>query len=302
MKTSKQLTALILTTTSILVAACGKKSGNEVDSSVSDTVEAGITALSGLGDDGSNSAVAADNSRTFMDRLLDETFAERTAQATLGCTRTLSGSAGTCTRDVNCTFGAYSWSGDVALTFSNGSSCLNPGISNAGDSVTRIADFLRSGPRGSLKTISSTSAGHTDYLGDVIGGGTTATRTAGGGLSVAVNGVSKVLASASGSSLFDISLKTSSPVSMNHLARNGRVVTDGSLQIIHNLAKYTATHTYKNVVWSNNDCCYPTSGEIDIAFDGSVTGSATVTFNGCGSGLIQNDKGSQLSFSLANCE
>ena len=54
---------------------------------------------------------------------------------------------------------------------------------------------------------------------------------------------------------------------MNQLARNGRTVSSGVIEIFHNRALYKAEHSISNLSFSSN-CCYPTSGSISSTFTG----------------------------------
>ncbi|HUP57224.1 MAG TPA: hypothetical protein VM598_07205 [Bdellovibrionota bacterium] len=294
------LSLVVLTV--IALSACGKKGSDrfaqETAPAISDMVESSLNTIGGAGDDASNETVSATSTRSKLETMLAEAFLPKDAWAA-SCTRTLSGSAGTCTRDVNCEWGPYTWGGQVALTFSNGTSCLNPSIANPGDYFTRTANFSIAGPRGSIATISSA---HENYLGETISGGSKVTRQGDGSLAVDVLGVSKVLKlTGQTDPLMDVSFKTAQPLTMNQLRRNGRVVTGGSLVIQHNRARYSATHTYSAITWGEAGCCYPTSGTIDIAFSEGAEGSAQVVFNGCGSFSVTSGENS-ASFSLANCE
>jgi len=186
----------------------------------------------------------------------------------------------------------------VQLTFSNGTNCLNPSISNPGDYFIRSGSFTLNGPRGSLET---TTAAHVSYQGESIGGGAKVTRQADGSLGVDVLGGTKILKVSSGDEIMDISIRTKKTVTMNQLRRAGRVITGGELEIIHNLARFNAVHTYSGLTWGEAGCCYPTSGTIDIAFSGNLDGTAQVVFNGCGSFTVTRGADSAV-FSLANCE
>jgi len=66
----------------------------------------------------------------------------------------------------------------------------------------------------------------------------------------------------------------------------------GSLEVNHNLAGFTAIFTPSNLQWSAG-CCHPVAGSLAVTYSGSKTGTATVSFNGCGSATVNQDGQSQ---------
>lgn len=259
-----------------------------------DTIEASINSVSGASDDANNETVIAQSSPHFFERLLDQVFISSAYAA--ACTRSLTNSgSGVCNRNVNCEAGAYVWSGTAQLTFSNGNSCA---LGVMGETFTRTINFTRSGPRGSLQT---TSANRSPYTGPTIGGGVEVTKVD-NGVAVDVNilGQHKILTRTNGSVIFDMSFETPTPLQLNKLARNGRIISSGVLDVYHNRAQFKAEHTISNLTYSSS-CCYPVSGSISTTFTGSLSGVGSVTFNGCGNyTAIYN--GQSKTFSMANCE
>lgn len=283
--------SFVLILATIALTACQPKEESISNTSsldqIADSVEGAITGTSGAVDDGSGESMVAQQNilKNFL-------FSEAHA----ACTRTLSNNgAGNCSRNVNCDFGAYLWSGTVSFNFANGSTCS---LTGAGDSFTRTPEFGRTGPRGTLQT---TSQNRQAWDGTTIGGGMTITQIDGAGnLSVDIDGVHKILTRTGGRNVFDVSISTVSPLQMNQLARNGRVISSGVLAVHHNRARFTAEHDFQNVSYTGS-CCYPTTGSISSTLSGSLNGSATVTFNGCGT-MSVSYQGRSKSFTLANCE
>ncbi len=284
----------------MIMTSC-KKSNSPATTSVSttnidnyaDTIETSVNGLSGALDDANNETIVAVNKPNIFEMLLEKTLLSNAYAAT--CSRALSNSSGVCTRNVNCESGAYVWSGVAQLTFSNGTNCSLGAI---GETYTRTVDFTRSGPRGSLQT---TSASRAPYAGANIGGGIEVTK-ADNGTAVDINilGQHKILTRSNGTRLFDISTKTLSDLRLNQIARNGRVVQSGAIEVLHNLAQFTANHTITNLTYSSA-CCYPVSGSISTTLSGSLSGNGSVTFNGCGN-FTATLNGQTKSYSLSNCE
>jgi hypothetical protein len=276
----------------ILCACQGKESAQSLNSSDLDlyanSIEAGLTGVGGASDDVSNEPMVAEARQSFWSNLL-------ISEALAGCSRNLTNDgSGNCVRDVNCDYGAYLWSGNVTMSFSNGSVCS---LTGSGDSFTRLVDFARTGARGILQTTSNDRVAWTD---ETIGGGMTISQVdATGNLELEVLGQHKIL-TRNGRSIFDVSFKTSTPLLLNKLARNGRVISEGSLVIQHNRVHVTAEHSVNDLAFSS-DCCYPVSGGITSTFSGNLNGSGSVSFHGCGNFTVTLN-GQEKSYSMANCE
>ena len=282
----------------ISIVGCKKeaaKVGQSTDNidNFADTIEASLTSVGGATDDANNESVVAESKQNLLHKILDQAFISNAYAAS--CSRSLTNASGVCTRNVNCEYGAYVWSGTAQLTFSNGSTCSLGAI---GETYTRTVNFTRSGPRGSLQT---TSSSRTPYTGSAIGGGIEVTK-ADNGTAVDVNilGQHKILTRTNGSVLFDMSFSTTTPLQLNKLARNGRIISSGVLEVYHNRAQFKAEHSMSNLSFSSS-CCYPVSGTISTNFSGSLNGSGSITFNSCGN-FTASYKGQTKTYAMANCE
>jgi hypothetical protein len=183
--------------------------------------------------------------------------------------------------------------GFVRLTYSQ-SACT---LSSTGDTVTRTYDLTLSGPHGGVATVSSASA--SDYRGTNYGGGGVLTKTA-SGYSVDVLGKHIALNFRS-IPLYSVSIRTLSTLQLTGtLSRASRVWSSGQLEVNHNLAGFTAVFQPSNLQWTSG-CCYPVSGSLSVQYSGSRTGSATVTFNGCGTANY-SDGVQQKTIALNYCE
>ncbi|MGE0762381.1 MAG: hypothetical protein AB7N80_03785 [Bdellovibrionales bacterium] len=270
------------------LVGCGQKileDSNSLDT-ISTSVESGITAVSAVADDQVGSSLVMGSKPTFSEyasRVFNQIVPEAQAAA---CSRALyemcvSGvsSATRSTLYSNCSLpSGRTLNGSVTLTYSDLSCNLD-----VGDSVNRSYDFAMNGLYGGQLLVSSAS--HTDYRGNSIGGGGNLTRLGANSWQIDVAGKRKTFVR-SGNTFFDIQVRTTAPMNvLNTLARNGRVVDGGSFEVIHNLAKFTATYTPSQLTWSGT-CCHPISGSLSVSYSGSVTGSGSVTFNGCGSATL----------------
>jgi hypothetical protein len=92
---------------------------------------------------------------------------------------------------------------------------------------------------------------------------------------------------------------------------SSRVVT-GSVKVYHNLLKVVGTATFNDVVHSDT-CCMPIGGSISTVFSAGTNVSPTaigklmvgktetLTFTGCGTGVLQAYDGTTSSVSLSRC-
>jgi hypothetical protein len=185
-----------------------------------------------------------------------------------------------------CSVGAATLNGAVMLTFSDTAACA---IADAGQSVTRTADFTLAGPYGGTLAVSAPD------------GGQTLTRTA-GGFSYTVGGMRRVLTGPDGHTLFDISTRTTVAIGITGSSRADLVIASGALEISHNLAKYQVTLAPQNLTWAST-CNCAVAGQLvgTLAGGGKLDGkSATVVLTGCGQADVSID-GETESVTLDRC-
>lgn len=188
----------------------------------------------------------------------------------------------------------FTLNGSVTLTYSNNSCLLN-----VGDSVVRTYDHTIAGPRG--LSIETTSVLRADYRGTQIGGGGRLSHTGANSWTIDILGKHKI-GSFRDRSIFDVSVRTTTPVAISgSLARSGRTVSSGALEVNHNRAQFTATYQVTQPLVWNSSCCHPVSGALSATYAGSLSGSGTVSFNGCGSADLTKD-GVTRTLSIGYCE
>lgn len=288
--------ALILSVLLLSLVACKKQASQTVSTinidNYADTIETSLNSVSGAVDDANNESMVAQSSTSLIEKLIDQTLLSSAYAA--ACTRTLSNSFGVCTRNVNCEAGNYVWSGTAQLVFNNLSTCS---LGTAGEFFTRTVNYTISGPRGSLQI---TSSNRNVYSGATIGGGIEVTKGTGTDVDVDILGQHKILTRSSGVTIFDMSFETPTPLQLNKLARNGRIISSGVLDVYHNRAQFKAQHTVSNLTYSSS-CCYPVSGSVSSTFSGTLSGSGSVTFNSCGN-FTATYNGQSKTFTMASCE
>jgi hypothetical protein len=183
-------------------------------------------------------------------------------------TRFTACNAGTRTRTfTNCAVGAATLDGSVSLAFSATPLCV---LAEAGQSITRTADFTLTGLYGGTLAVTSP------------GGGQTLTKTA-AGYTYAVGGMQRVLKGPAGRTVFDISTSTTTPLQITGSSRADLTIVSGALQVTHHLAGYAVTFTPSNLAWSAHCNCAVSGSLTGTVSGGKHDGkSATVTLKGCG--------------------
>ena len=292
-----------LITIGVIVAitqGCAKKSTDSDTTSVSDTeavVESGVSIVSGSLDEQSNASFAFRSEKVksiWQTLLIDKAYAA-------GCSRAF---LQTCTAGIreitysNCSTpnSLKQMDGSVKLTYSNASCSMT----TDGDSVVRTYSTTITGPRGG--SISNSSDSAQDYRATgAYGGGSKVTKTA-AGYNLDIFG-KHVKMEKNGRELFNVSVKSLTSLQVTGgLTRALRKVSNGQLEINHNIAKFTSVITASNLQWSAT-CCHPTSGTLSITHSGSKTGTATVTFSADECGVASLEENGQTSkIELSYCE
>jgi len=199
---------------------------------------------------------------------------------------TCNGSTGVATRDFGsgCTlgFGGLTRTGTVSVTLAKADTSGTCSRAQAATTVRKpnFAITSRSGAQ-----LAVTSAGVTAYDTTVtFGEGQKLTHQGGENYTWETFGVNRKLTSGA-TTLYDISTRTGTPLSIVGTAREGRRITGGTLQIFHNVAEYTSSLTFEDIEYSAS-CNEPVAGTLHGELTGSLAGTLTVTFNGCGSSTL----------------
>ncbi len=306
MKPQRSLVLVTVIAATTLVA-CGKRQIFDSENNaagldtVETSVESGITALSAVADDQAGSSLASGMALRTQDyvakvwqQLVPEAWAATCARPIYeACTPAGSGSERSAVYNGCPLARGASLTGWAKLSYTDGSCQID-----VGDQVNRTYDLSISGVYGGELAISSLS--QTDYRGATYGGGGLLERLSANAWSLSVLGKRKVLTYL-GRTRFDVSVRTTSSVGLyNTLSRSGRVIDGGQFEVNHNRAKFTATYSPQNLTYSGT-CCHPISGKLLVNYAGSISGSAEVEFNGCGSATLTKD-GLSRTVNLNYCE
>ena len=187
------------------------------------------------------------------------------------------------------------YSGTIDLQYSDAACNLN-----INDSLNRSLNYTRNTVLGGRIEVSSDS--HTDYRGNVIGGGAKITRTGATSYSLEHRGIRRQRISATGTTTVDISLRTTTDFNFSGYGSGNILVGGGVMEIIHNNAEYVAQIQASDLSFSPATCCYPRSGSISINYSGSRSGEATARFGpGCGN-LTLTSAGTDTTLELDGCE
>lgn len=292
MKTlSKKRLSLSVCAIALALVGCRAQEDDASNSYTTDTqadaLESGMTMLQGMADDASGSSFAYLQMPQYSKIALAEKLIFSSAQAA-NCGRAFSQVCNVGVKSISytsCQIGSgFSLSGSVNLTYSNNSCNLD-----IGDNVIRTYDHTISGPRGG--TIQTTSAQRADYRGTQIGGGGRLSRNGATSWEAEILGKHKI-ATRNGRTLFDVSVRTTSTIAITGaVGRSGRTVSSGTLEVNHNRAGFTATYSVisgQPLVW-NSSCAHPVSGQLSASYQGSINGSGTITFSGCGAAQLSKD-------------
>jgi hypothetical protein len=191
----------------------------------------------------------------------------------------------TCTAGVrskdfgSCTWNGLTFTGEVSLSFSDSAACS---VDEAGESVTRSADFSIVNKAGNTLVVSS------------AGGGQKLTRQGPGAFKYTVLGMNRSYTDAEGEAQFDISTRTLEDINVTGTSRSNRVADGGKLEITHNLAGYVTELVPEQLTWDGS-CNCPISGKLvgntqggsgkravnkDFLIEVTGCGKATVTVEG----------------------
>jgi hypothetical protein len=84
-----------------------------------------------------------------------------------------------------------------------------------------------------------------------------------------------------------------------------KVLTSGTVILQHNLAKFTSSSVVQSpLVFSNVNCCFPTSGSVETTFHGGPYDGKTETIefsSDCGEATLVNSAGVSSSVTLSDC-
>jgi len=283
------------------LAACAKKPAQSLSEDMAEdaVIEAGVGVVSGLSDEqAGESYVAIRSSMTEQMFAVVQNALLPRAEADIMCGRAIFAGCSSGVREAtynSCQPGGSraTLNGFVRLSYSQAGCTL----ATTGDSVVRSYQMNFTGPHGGVATV--TSAVSSDYQGQSYGGGGRLTKTA---LGHSAEILGKHISVSVGSrALYNVSVHTTSPVGITgSLGRSNRLVDGGLLEVNHNLRGFTASIQPHGLQWVSG-CCYPVSGSLEIQYSGSRTGSATITFNGCGSAQrVAN--GAERDLNLNYCE
>lgn len=256
------LTGFLLSTT-----GCSSSSGGgTTEESVSNVQITALTltnAVGGVLDEQSNATLASQ---------------ENTQRAT--CTRPLSATCNAGVRSADyadCTTDSGTWEGSISLSYSD-NAC---NMANSG-TLTRELNLTLTRPLGAVITLSTDTS--SDFEDNLIGGGSRLTQISNTQWDLTVLGVHYRYRrnSNTNNDLFNITIHSDVDLEIQGgLDRSSRIVDGGELVISHNRSRYRATIVPTNLRW-DNECCHPVSGTLDITYSGTLTGSAEITYNGCG--------------------
>ncbi len=267
-----------------------------------DVIEAGISSMNDIPDDVSNENLASNQNylkKSPWIKLLESVQILKAHAA--DCTGRAGGltcSAGEKNYNyLNCTIPSTNQvlNGSVSLMYSDTANCT---LDTNGESVTRRYDYTRTTSWGAVVT--TTDDNKVDYTGGAPYGGGGILTNVSGNFILEIDGKHKTRTTAGGRSALDLSIRTTSPITMSSLSRISRSINGGRLEIAHNIRKFTVALVPSNLNFDTT-CCYPTSGSISVAISGSINATGLVEFNGCGNATLAKN-GVTKNIGLYSCE
>lgn len=271
------------------------------DSSKQDSIEAFITSISGVADELGNERSIP---KPLFLKNLEET--EFQASSTSICPRAKASNCVLGQRKANyyqCGTQKVTKAGTVKLNYAR-SDCR---MTDLGDEVVKMPENLifRGVKKDNILRIYSKR--HTSYIGEVIEGGISVTKTANNEHEVAILGLQKSLKSKLGVEFLNYSIVSVEPSKFksdqsNKFGRGGRNLEGGVILVHNNKKKFTATIKPNNLKWRTG-CCHPVMGTVDIEFSGRETGNAVINFSSTCGNYYYNEDGKDSHFaSIAYCE
>lgn len=208
----------------------------------------------------------------------------------------------------NCTAGGSEqiYEGSVLLQYSDTSGCT---LNDQGENVTRTLSITRTlqysdYPRFNDTVLTTTTEEHSDYRGVEYGSGTRLTRVASSPdtFELEILGVHKVLTNSKGRKVYDVSIRTTTAVTVSGDVGTDRTLSGGAIELVHNTAEYVATITPSGLRYHSTACCHPVSGTLSVEFSGKVLGTGTITFSStCGRATLDRE-GALTDLALHGCE
>lgn len=321
-----------------LLLSCSKKSSNDEDTADDSDVVSNI-AMQALSESSSNASsteggsvgasMISDQIEIMSNELQELNSSQgyispydRLHQNATACSyanRTCSGATGTidwnsCTVSISSTL-YTTLTGGWTETWSTPSDCTSSRLTQSATVTRSSTGATVTFPRG-RKIVTDTSGG-TTYEGTSIPSGSiitertgTSTRTI--SMTPTNAAIHQVGTGRLGTKLFDYFVRPSITVTgaknASSIGMTGSRSMTGTVTIIHNLAKYTATNTFNTVTWGSTSCCYPTSGSITATYSGTnkPADSSTLTFDStCQTATFEVVSGSSTTSSkvdLENCQ
>lgn len=263
-----------------------------ISNETNQAVEDAVTSLSDILDDQAGEAYAkAYNKMDFKELFLPKAWASQCQRPALQACNNQNKTSQL--MDCEGAYGAIAMDGAVNLEYSTHDCSLN----NDGDQINRTYNYNIIGPRGGIYAVSSDS--HRNYKGVVVGGGGQLVKTP-SGYEITILGKHKTY-SKNNVRLYNTSIRTLSPLRVSgSLNRQARQIESGSIEVNHNVGRFTAVFSAENLMWSSS-CCHPVSGRLNLEVSGARQGEGVVEFKSCGQATVTfNNESENVTFS--HCE
>lgn len=290
---------------------CGSSSSTNSSTTASEIAEGAVSGgVNGTEPGGTSGAFYQVPSKSKLQQFASFLNPIQSSIAGTSCPTILSQSSSCSSGDLTLTYddcsfahSSATWSGTQTIAFSP--SC---------PTTMTVAQLMSSGI--TLTRTFGTGTTETNASGEVTTIDTTTAASSGYNSSVTVSGEGEqAVWSASGRTLQILGLhltgsgneKYDHTINSTALTVSGygtnRALSNGTVTVQHNLAKYTAVVTISNLAWGLANCCHPTSGSFSTSYSGSVSGTETLTFSdtSCGAASLQSTSGATSAITLGHC-
>ena len=252
-------TLLLVFPLCLSIISCGRVIGTDAENNSNLQAEASSS------DNTQNTAISA---LVAVEQALDDTESTPSVQAS--CPSITACSANIRTLSFNsCSIGGTKFNGAFSWQYDSSSTCtIDSTTLPTSGSLLRTTDlFEMTTAEGFVTKYFSTNM--SNYKNEIIGGGVTVSFGA-TSRTVNINGLHRQRYTPKSFKVFDHSLRSVVPfVVAGTKAAANRVVSNGSVNVFHNIARTNTTLQFNNVRWDDAGCCHPKLGTITATAENS---------------------------------
>lgn len=302
----KFILAIVAITISAALSGCSSSnnSGSSYDTTTAEVLGESIGGAANSSDNGGGAvSLNMPNQNLPLSsklKLLAQESLESKAFATSCSTAAALQGNGTCSSGAmtvtlgGCTGLVGTWNGTLTATFNPTSVCGTVSSSGITGGTASGNTITFTSPGGITLTTASNYSVETDsnssgYSASESGGIQITCGASGCGSNRSINilGIHRKLNGPAGALLFDHTLNTPTALTVTGTGSSKQIIA-GTIQLQHNLLRFTASAQITQALTFSSGCCTPTGGQVITTFtSGTKSGSETMTFGpSCGSATV----------------